>query len=102
MRIGPYARVLLILVVVLVGVSLFAMERAFYYRGLYQDDPRIKVEERDNLIYAKFNPYRDQAYTCTTQRVVNNVGMVCDSPDGDISINCTVGTGDTNPTRYFC
>lgn len=102
MRIGPYTRVLLILVAVLTTISLYAMEQAFYYRGLYHDNPKVKVEKQDNIIYARFNPNRSAAYTCTTQKVVDNVGMVCDSPNGDISINCTVGSGDTNPSRYFC
>lgn len=101
MRIGPYARVLLILVVVLVGISLYAMEQAFYWRGLYHSDPRVRVEQRDNIVYAKFNPNRSVAYTCTIQKVsAEGVGMVCNSPDGDVSINCTTTPG--RPDQYFC
>lgn len=102
MRVGPYARVLLVLVVLLIGISLFTTERAFYYRDLYEGNPRIKIEKHDNIVYSKFDPYRSEAYTCTTQKVVDSVGMVCNSPDNNISINCTVGDGDTDPTHYFC
>lgn len=102
MRIGPFARVLLIIVVALVAVSLYATEQAFYYRGLYQGNPRVKIERQSDVIYGTFDPNRSQAYVCTTQRVVDSVGMVCESPDGNISINCTVGSGDTDPSRYFC
>jgi len=104
MRIGPFARVLLILVVVLVGVSLYATTEAFYYRGLYEGNPMVKVEKHvsTTTVYGKFDPDRSQAYTCTTQKVVDSVGMVCSSPDGNVSINCTVGAGDTNPSHYFC
>jgi len=100
MRIGPYARVLLVLVVALTAISLFATERALYYRS----NPRVEVKRstETNTVYARFDPNRDQAYTCTTQKVVDNVGMVCESPDGNVSINCTVATGDTDPSSYFC
>ena len=95
MRIGPYARALLILVVILTGISLFATERALYYRS----NPYVKVEKHNTILYGKVDPYRAAAYTCTTQKVVDSVGMVCNSPDGNVSINCTVG-GD--PHQYFC
>jgi hypothetical protein len=99
MRVGPYTRVLLILIVVLIGISLFATERAFYYRGIYNDNPRVKIERQHDVIYGHFDPDRSSAYTCTTQKVVNSVGMVCESPGGDVSVNCTVA-GD--PRQYFC
>ncbi len=82
MRIGPYARVLLILVVVLVSISLYAMERMFYWRTLYYSDPQVRIEQRS--------------------KVVGSVGMICGSPDGSITINCTVATDDTSPNRYYC
>lgn len=105
MRLEPYTKFLLIVLVFVVGLGLYATEQAFYYRGLYHDNPRVRVEEhnRTNTVYAKFDPNRSQAYTCTTQSVTDDhIGMVCDSPDGNISISCTVATGDTNPSHYFC
>jgi hypothetical protein len=102
MRIGPYARVLLVLVVVLVAISVFATEQAFYYRSLYYDNPRIKIEQSKSIIYGKWDPNRSSSYTCTVQEVVDSVGMVCESPDGNRSINCTVGEGETGPRQYFC
>ena len=99
MRIGSYARILLFLVVVLLGISFYATDQAFYYRGKYNDSPQVKIVRQHDVIYGKFDPDRSAAYTCTTQKVVDSVGMVCTSPDNNISINCTVG-GD--PHEYFC
>jgi len=98
MRSSTIIKLLLTLVVLLVATSLFTLDKALYYRA----NPQVKVEHRNSIVYGQFDPDRSQAYTCRTQEVINHVGMVCDSPDGNISINCTVATGDTNPSQYFC
>jgi hypothetical protein len=91
-------RTLSVIIIILLGCGFFGLDKALYYR----DNPRIQIEKHTNVIYGKFDPNRDQAYTCVTQKVIDNVGMVCSSPEGDITINCTVGAGDINPSQYFC
>lgn len=99
MRLGPYLKILLIVLILLFGTSLYAVDRAFYYRDLYYGNPKVKIEKQSNTIYGRFDPDRSQSYTCTTQKVVDHVGMICNSPDDTVKINCTVA-GD--PNQYYC
>ena len=99
MRPGPYLKILLIILILLLGASLYAVDKAFYYRDLYYGNPKVKIERQSSIIYGKFDPDRSSAYTCVTQKVVADVGMICSSPDSSTVINCTVGG---NPSEYFC
>jgi len=103
MRPTTVIKALLTLVCLLVITNLFATYKAFNYRDKYRSNPLVKVEQRSSVIYGKFDPDRSQAYTCILQKtIVDHVGMICSSPDQDVVINCTVGTGsEDNPDRYY-
>lgn len=100
MRPTTVIKALLTFILLLAVISFFATYKAFYYRDKYVNNPLIKVQQHSSIIYGKFDPNRSQAYTCKTQSVDKyGVGMVCNSPDGSTTINCTVG-GDVG--QYFC
>ena len=97
---SPHAviRSLLVVVVVLIVTVFVAVDRALYYRS----NPYVRVERHTDVdvVYGSFDPNRAQAYRCVPQKTVADVGMVCKSPQDDVTINCTVGH-DTR-TEYFC
>lgn len=91
-------KTLSILCVVLVAAFFFAVDRALYYRS----NPYVRVERHTDVdvVYGNFNPDRSQAYRCVPQKAVDSVGMVCKSPQDEVTVNCTIGH-DTR-TEYFC
>lgn len=101
MRPASAIKILLMLVAILITTSLFAADKAYYYRGLYATNPHIKVEKHESVVYSHLDPNRSDGYTCRVQKVIKeSVGMVCDSPDGTSTISCTVSGDDL--TQYFC
>jgi hypothetical protein len=94
---------LIALTVVSLGIAGIATVKAYSYRDTYIHNPQVKVESHNSVItkYTDFNQDRTQAYACKTQPIdASGFGMVCSSPDGATTINCTAVA--SNPTEYFC
>jgi hypothetical protein len=94
-------KALLVLLVALLIINLYTFTKMLDYRDR---TPAVKVQVRQShdILYGRFNPDRSNAYTCDVQKKVSSdgVGMICTSPDDNITINCTVTSG--NPSQYFC
>jgi len=95
--------ILLPVIAVLLLLCGIATRVAVHYHTLYDNKPQqVKIERHTSVInhYPEFNPNRSSAYTCIPQKVKNSVGMVCNSPDDDVTINCTEAA--SGPLEYFC
>lgn len=98
-----------VVIAILLITTIGATSIASHYRNLYLNDPQVKtktkiVERKSSVERIGLDhtlPGAPPSFKCIPQPVSpEGFGMVCTSPDSNITIQCTTTKGE--PVEYFC